>query len=128
MKRLYTFIITIFLYTGAFSQGNLQFNQVLLLSTNLNSNVLLGTVPAGKTWKIEGYGTNLTSYYNCDFSFNGVNTAFRAGSTDSYSSGYTYVSSTQQFWLPAGTPLHAFSCNGTVGYRWVSIIEFNIIP
>ena len=111
-----------------FAQGNLQFNQVLLLSTNQNSNVLLGTVPAGKTWKIEGYGTNLTSYYNCDFSFNGVNPAFRAGSTDSYSSGYTYVSSTQQFWLPTGTPLHAFACNGTTGYRWVSIIEFNIIP
>ena len=111
-----------------FAQGNLQFNQVLLLSTNQNSNVLLGTVPAGKTWKIEGYGTNLTSYYNCDFSFNGVNPAFRAGSTDSYSSAYTYVSSTEQFWLPAGTPLHAFACNGTTGYRWVSIIEFNIIP
>ena len=128
MKRLYIFIITIFLTTVAFSQGNLQFNQVLLLSTSQNSSILLGTVPAGKTWKIEGYGTNLTSYYNCDFSFNGVNTAFRAGSTDSYQNSYAYVSSTQQFWLPAGTPLHAFSCNGTVGYRWVSIIEFNIIP
>lgn len=128
MKRLYIFIITIFLTTVAFSQGNLQFNQVLLLSTNQNSNVLLGTVPAGKTWKIEGYGTNLTSYYNCDFSFNGVETAFRAGTTSIYQNSYAYVSSTEQFWLPAGTPLHAIACNGGTGYRWVSIIEFNIIP
>lgn len=128
MSRLYIFIITIFLSSGALSQGNLQFNQVLLLSTNQNSNVLLGTVPAGKTWKIEGYGTNLTSYYSCDFSFNGANPAFRAGTTDNTSAAYTYVSSTQQFWLPAGTPLHAFACSGGTGYRWVSIIEFNIIP
>jgi hypothetical protein len=128
MKRLYIFIITIFLTTVAFSQGNLQFNQVLLLSTNQNSSVLLGTVPAGKTWKIEGYGTNLTSYYNCDFSFNGVDDAFRAGAINIYQNSYAYVSSTQQFWLPAGTPLHAMACNGAVGYRWVSIIEFNIIP
>ena len=128
MKRLYIFIITFFLSTGAFSQGNLQFNQVLLLSTNQNSSVLLGTVPAGKTWKIEGYGTNLTSYNSCDFSFNGVEPAFRAGTTNIYQNNYAYVSSTQQFWLPAGTPLHAIACNGAVGYRWVSIIEFNIIP
>jgi len=127
MRNLFLLVSILFNFV-LFAQGNLQFNQVLLLSTNQNSNVLLGTVPAGKTWKIEGYGTNLTSYYNCDFSFNGVNPAFRAGSTDSYSSAYTYVSSTEQFWLPAGTPLHAFACNGTTGYRWVSIIEFNIIP
>lgn len=127
MRNLFLLVSVLFNFV-LFAQGNLQFNQVLLLSTNQNSNVLLGTVPAGKTWKIEGYGTNLTSYYNCDFSFNGVNPAFRAGSTDSYSSAYTYVSSTQQFWLPTGTPLHAFACNGTTGYRWVSIIEFNIIP
>ena len=127
MRNLFLLVSVLFNFV-LFAQGNLQFNQVLLLSTNQNSSVLLGTVPAGKTWKIEGYGTNLTSYYNCDFSFNGVNPAFRAGSTDSYSAAYTYVSSTQQFWLPAGTPLHAFACNGTSGYRWVSIIEFNIIP
>ena len=127
MKNLLLIVSILFNYV-VFAQGNLQFNQVLLLSTSQNSSILLGTVPAGKTWKIEGYGTNLTSYYNCDFSFNGVNPAFRAGSTDSYSAAYTYVSSTQQFWLPAGTPLHAFACNGTSGYRWVSIIEFNIIP
>ena len=121
-------IIFLFALNNFNAQGNLQFNQVLLLSTSQNSSILLGTVPAGKTWKIEGYGTNLTSYYSCDFSFNGANPAFRAGTTDSYSAAYTYVSSTQQFWLPAGTPLHAIACNGAVGYRWVSIIEFNIIP
>jgi hypothetical protein len=127
MRNLFLLVSILFNFV-LFAQGNLQFNQVLLLSTNQNSNVLLGTVPAGKTWKIEGYGTNLTSYYSCDFSFNGANPAFRAGTTDSYSAAYSYVSSTQQFWLPAGTPLHALACNGGTGYRWVSIIEFNIIP
>ena len=127
MRNLFLLVSVLFNFV-LFAQGNLQFNQVLLLSTNQNSSVLLGTVPAGKTWKIEGYGTNLTSYNSCDFSFNGVNPSFRAGTTDSYSAAYTYVSSTQQFWLPAGTPLHAIACNGAVGYRWVSIIEFNIIP
>ena len=127
MRNLFLLVSVLFNFV-LFSQGNLQFNQVLLLSTNQNSSILLGTVPAGKTWKIEGYGTNLTSYNSCDFSFNGVEPAFRAGTTNIYQNNYAYVSSTQQFWLPAGTPLHAIACNGAVGYRWVSIIEFNIIP
>lgn len=127
MRNLFLLVSVLFNFV-LFAQGNLQFNQVLLLSTNQNSSILLGTVPAGKTWKIEGYGTNLTSYNSCDFSFNGVEPAFRAGTTNIYQNNYAYVSSTQQFWLPAGTPLHAIACNGAVGYRWVSIIEFNIIP
>lgn len=127
MRNLFLIVSVLFNFV-LFAQGNLQFNQVLLLSTSQNSSILLGTVPAGKTWKIEGYGTNLTSYNSCDFSFNGVEPAFRAGTTNIYQNNYAYVSSTQQFWLPAGTPLHAIACNGAVGYRWVSIIEFNIIP
>ena len=127
MRNLFLLVSVLFNFV-LFAQGNLQFNQVLLLSTSQNSSILLGTVPAGKTWKIEGYGTNLTSYNSCDFSFNGVEPAFRAGTTNIYQNNYAYVSSTQQFWLPAGTPLHAIACNGAVGYRWVSIIEFNIIP
>lgn len=127
MRNLFLLVSVLFNFV-LFAQGNLQFNQVLLLSTSQNSSILLGTVPAGKTWKIEGYGTNLTGYYSCDFSFNGVEPAFRAGTTSIYQNSYTYVSSTQQFWLPAGTPLHAIACNGGTGYRWVSIIEFNIIP
>ena len=125
MRNLFLLVSVLFNFV-LFAQGNLQFNQVLLLSTSQNSSILLGTVPAGKTWKIEGYGTNLTSYNSCDFSFNGVEPAFRAGTTNIYQNNYAYVSSTQQFWLPAGTPLHAIACNGAVGYRWVSIIEFNI--
>ena len=110
------------------AQGNLQFNQVLLLSTSQNTTVLLGTVPAGKTWKIEGFGTELQGNNECNFSFNGSNVAFRSGSAFIYSGSYAYVGSTDHFWIPAGTPLYALTCNNFNGYRWVSIIEFNIIP
>jgi hypothetical protein len=112
----------------ACAQGNLQFNQVLLLSTSQNTTVLLGTVPAGKTWKIEGFGTELQGNNECNFSFNGSNVAFRSGSAFIYSGSYAYVGSTDHFWIPAGTPLYALTCNNFNGYRWVSIIEFNIIP
>jgi hypothetical protein len=127
MKKL---LLSTFLLLSnlACAQGNLQFNQVLLLSTSQNTTVLLGTVPAGKTWKIEGFGTELQGNNECNFSFNGSNVAFRSGSAFIYSGSYAYVGSTDHFWIPAGTPLYALTCNNFNGYRWVSIIEFNIIP
>jgi hypothetical protein len=47
------------------AQGNLQFNQTLLLSTTQASNVLLGTVPAGKVWKVEGFGSGNSGASEC---------------------------------------------------------------
>ncbi len=107
------------------AQGNLQFNQTLLLSTTQTSNTLLGTVPTGKVWKIEGFGTTATSYNSCGFSFDGVNTFVRAGGVDNYSSGITYFVDNDNIWLPAGTPVWALYCSY---HRWLSIIEFNVVP
>lgn len=120
------FFFTFFLSLPSFkAQGNLQFNQALLLSATQNTNVLLGTVPAGKVWKIEGFGTEVSGSNECNFSFNGSNVAFRAGSVYIYGGSYTYAGSTDHFWIPAGTTLYSLGCNG---YRWVSVMEFNIIP
>lgn len=124
MRKLIV-IASLFSLVSMVAQGNLQFNQTLLLSTTQASNVLLGTVPAGKVWKIEGYGTEASGYYECSFSFNGSNVAFRAGSVSIYNSGYTYASEPKGSWLPAGTTLYSLGCNY---YRWVSIMEFNIVP
>jgi hypothetical protein len=122
------------LYIGLFlisisihAQGNLQFNQPLLLSTTNSSTVLLGTVPAGKAWKIEGYGTEVQGANSCGFSFNGSNVAFYSGTTYTYGSNYTYSNNNTDFWLPAGATLYALSGCGA-SYRWVSILEFNIVP
>jgi hypothetical protein len=107
------------------AQGNLQFNQVLLLSTTASSNTLLGTVPSGKVWKVEGFGTNATSYNSCGFSLDGVNTFIRTGGIDIYNGSYTYVVDVDNVWIPAGTPVWAMACTYN---RWISVIEFNVVP
>lgn len=107
-------------------QGNLQFNQVLFLETAQASNVLLGTVPANKVWKITAAGTTASSYFNCGFSFNGQNqAAVVVGNLALYNDSYRRVNSIDNIWLPAGTPVTALNCGY---YRWLSIIEFNILP
>ncbi len=127
MKKSILIVIGLLFYVYSFSQGNLQFNQPLLLSTSNSSTVLLGTVPAGKAWKIEGYGTEVQGANSCGFSFNGSNVAFYSGTTYTYGSNYTYSNNNTDFWLPAGATLYALSGCGA-SYRWVSILEFNIVP
>ena len=123
-----------------YSQGNLQFNQVKLVST-------IETVPAGKVWKVEsavfmggspfciGTGTNTScgpgsmqsTGFVGDMSFqvNGqINYLYtnlgQPGSSASYASqGY----STFPIWLPAGSTLAA-----STNMRYLSVLEFNIIP
>jgi hypothetical protein len=124
MKKL--FLLTFLVVSKfIFSQGNLQFNQTLLLSTTQANSVLLGTVPAGKTWKIEGFGTAADGYNECRFSFDGSNIAFRAGSVHIYGSSYAYAGEAKGIWIPAGTTLYSLGCSY---YRWVSVVEFNIVP
>ena len=135
MKRLYIFIITIFLYTGAFTQGNLQFNQVKLVTA-------LETVPAGKVWKIESVIYNIPSemssyqtsqslscgvntFQNFAIEVAGVPTKTGQGvnalqlSNITYTQGYTEL----PIWLPGGATLSGGPC-----LNKVSILEFNIIP
>ena len=119
--------IAFFFLMGTFkAQGNLQFNQTLLLSTTQASNVLLGTVPAGKVWKVEGFGSGNSGASECAWSFDGTNAAFRSGNVYVGGTADQYSNSTSTFWLPAGTSVYSLNCSSN--YRWISIIEFNVVP
>jgi hypothetical protein len=107
------------------AQGTLQFNQAIVLSSSSNSNVLLGTVPANKVWKLVGYGTSADNYFVCNFSLDGSNAWIRTGSVYKNGTNYDYKVETSDLWLPAGSTVYALSCNY---YRWINAIEFNIVP
>ena len=124
--KTFLFVLVLFLFGSFYAQGNLQFNQALLLSTNQASNVLLGTVPVGKVWKVEGFGSGNSGASECGWSFDGTNVAFRSGNVYLGGSAYQTSNSTSTFWLPAGTTVYSLNCASN--YRWISIIEFNIIP
>ena len=124
--KTFLFVFVLFFLVSYNAQGNLQFNQALLLSTNQASNVLLGTVPVGKVWKVEGFGSGNSGASECGWSFDGTNAAFRSGNVYLGGSAYQSSNSTSTFWLPAGTTVYSLNCASN--YRWMSIIEFNIIP
>ena len=134
MKKLY-FILFILLNQLAFAQGNLQFNQVKLVTA-------LETVPAGKVWKIESVIYNIPSemssyqtsqslscgvntFWNFAIEVAGVPTKTGQGvnalqlSNITYTQGYTEL----PIWLPGGATLSGGPC-----LNKVSILEFNIIP
>jgi hypothetical protein len=133
MKKilLSTFII---LSTLANAQGNLQFNQVKLVTS-------IETVPLGKVWKIEsviyniaptatGYQSgagscNSTSYESTAIEVAGIPTKVGQGTQPaSYSSlVYTHSYTILPLWIPAGTTLSGGTC-----LNKISVIEFNIIP
>jgi hypothetical protein len=126
MKSLSFLFFTLILPTIGFSQGNLQFNQVKLVST-------IETVPVGKVWKVEAaFGDALLS--NCSTQpmhrilvNNNQLTVSNVSSVgfNNYCNGWqgTVCVTTFPFWLPAGSTL-AISSNVVS----ISVIEFNIIP
>jgi hypothetical protein len=138
MKNLLLLIITCALSSSLFGQGNLQFNQVKLVST-------LETVPTGKAWKVENatYGGGLvfcvagtTGSSYCGSNLNNISAmaligvmSFTVNGQPNYisilSSGAGFSPNLYPFpiWLPAGTTLSV----GT-NMLYLSIIEFNIIP
>jgi hypothetical protein len=134
MKKLY-FILFILLNQLAFAQGNLQFNQVKLVTA-------LETVPAGKVWKIESVIYNIAegsttyqtgNYGNCNTNdYNsaaiivaGTPTKVGQGTSPlAYSNGaYVHSYTILPIWLPAGTTL-----SGGICLNKISVIEFNITP
>ena len=134
MKKLFLFTFLI-LSTLASAQGNLQFNQVKLVTS-------LETVPVGKVWKIEsviynipftasGYqstngGCNSPNYYESTaIEIAGTPTKVGQGTQPASYSNLTYTHSYTMLplWIPAGTTLSGGTC-----LNKVSVIEFNIIP
>ena len=120
--KTFFFLILLLLSSIAFSQGNLQFNQVKLVSTQ-------ETVPAGKVWKVESAifqgGSNfqivMYTYGSMSYSING-NACYIATTGVNTSSNMPVHDNAFPFWLPAGATLAA----GT-NMRYLSVLEFNIV-
>ena len=118
MKTI-VYLITFIFSSIGFSQGNLQFNQVKLVS-------IQETVPAGKVWKVEnaividGYLVNINArYYAMSYNLNGVTSVI---TTSNNSSNISPTPGSFPFWIPAGSTLAA----GT-NMRYLSVLEFNIV-
>ncbi len=111
MKTLLA-ILFIFITSSSFSQGNLQFNQVLLLDASTAGTAF--NVPAGKVWKIENVACSVNPGY----------VLLQQGAVSFWlsntSTGYNHL----PFWLPSGA---SFSFVGSAASK-VSIIEFNVVP
>lgn len=131
----YSFVLYILLsYVCIAAQGNLQFNQVKLVSA-------LETVPVGKVWKIEsviynipqtasGYqstngGCSYAYYESTAIEIAGIPTKVGQGTQPAaYSNlAYTHSYTMLPVWIPAGTTLSGGTC-----LNKISVIEFNIVP
>jgi hypothetical protein len=111
MKTL-LLIFCLFFGSMLFAQGNLQFNQVLIIDSTPAGNPV--TVPSGKVWKIESVAlsSNL-AYFQIQWS--GVN-YFILNNSNQYAN--------LPFWLPSNANVSmTSSANGKV-----SVIEFNVLP
>ena len=114
-----------FFIGGCFAQGNLQFNQVKLVST-------VETVPVGKVWKVESiqYQGGPSFYLNTqgirsiegtlNFQINGI---VIYPSLHYMATNDAVPFQTFPIWLPAGSTLAAGS-----GTAFLSVVEFNIVP
>ena len=123
MRKLIAFCFLFNAYLG-FSQGNLQYNQIKLVST-------AETVPAGKVWKIESVTYNAPIPYMgqsgagadvCKITINSIDQIVR-GFSFQYNGGAAVWEQSYPIWLPSGTTLAI-----STGVNFISVIEFNIIP
>lgn len=131
----FSFVVySLFTYVCIAAQGNLQFNQVKLVSA-------LETVPVGKVWKIEsviynipqtasGYqstngGCSYAYYESTAIEIAGIPTKVGQGTQPAaYSNlAYTHSYTILPVWIPAGTTLSGGTC-----LNKISVIEFNIVP
>jgi len=130
MNILSLFVFILLFNSVAFSQGNLQFSQVVSYSgTSSSNNSPTWAVPLGKVWKIESASASYGS------------TAFRRVYVDA-GGGFGHYSILNvneptvhpvfPIWLKSGDQVYVFaSCSncGTQTLNYViSILEFNIIP
>jgi hypothetical protein len=135
MIRIIIGAFACFLHVVAFAQGNLQFNQVKLVTAQ-------ETVPIGKVWKVESViynipedlsGAQTSASTTCSSStfrstaieVDGVPTKVGLGTnTASYSNlTYTHTYTMLPLWLPAGATLSGGSC-----LNKVSVLEFSVVP
>jgi hypothetical protein len=112
-------ILSLFLlpFSLLFSQGNLQFNQVLNIEFTGTSTTSY-TVPAGKIWKLENCALTSINNYACML-YNGSTYYLRQHNTSS-SSWDNFP-----FWFGSGKTV-TFGAGCSPGM--ISIIEFNVVP
>ncbi len=111
------FLFLSILWCGeCFSQGNLQFNQVLNLSFSAGGANF--AVPLGKVWKIE---TVSLSSYSSYFSLSVAGQSIFLKNTNT---GYGPVFESFPFWVAGGQNVFMSGLNSGVA----SVIEFNIVP
>jgi hypothetical protein len=141
MKR-YAYLLFIFgMHLYGFGQGNLQFNQVKIIS-NIDPPQ---TVPAGKVWKIESVFANDQDVYPASTS--GSNQSFFAScgvptlwyfyygrylAINNIPISFGVHSAGEQLthlpiWVPAGSTICTCT-NSSFCARGYSAIEFNIVP
>ena len=125
MKIYLVFFAFIFFGAHSKAQGNLQFNQVKLVSA-------IETVPAGKVWKVTNYLPTPNGNYQfaqiglAEYLININGVAVNLGRRAYYNTSYGLmdeVRHTGDIWLAAGTTLSAFQ-----NIAHLSVIEFNIVP
>lgn len=125
MNKFYSMILVLMALAStplASAQGNLQFNQVVLITLDIDTPYPF-TVPTGKIWKIQSASSGYYSstVYLRDASANYLATLY-ANNLD-YRVNFPY-------WLPTGfTGDFRRVGNTSSGPKaTVSIIEFNVIP
>ena len=125
MKTLSFLLFTFLLLNKIYSQGNLQFNQVKLVSA-------IETVPAGKVWKVTNYLPTPNGNYQfaqiglAEYLININGVAMNLGRRAYYNSSYGLMDEVRHsgdIWLAAGTTLSVVQ-----NIAHLSVIEFNIIP
>ena len=125
MKKLLLFG-AIALTSITFAQANLQFSQVILVGSSIQ------TIPENKVWKIESisYTQGLSHLPSGNFTttntinINSITSVVRSV-CGIVSNGPAYGVWEQQLpmWLPSGTTLSAGS-----GVTNISVLEFNLVP
>lgn len=145
--KILILILALFSALGSqlYSQGNLQFNQVLSETISLSGNGYTATynstnsytVPAGKVWKIESvgfmtYSGNNTYSPRVFLIVNGVQVLSNTGGTSAYDRSGTLNG--QALWFKQGDVISfgmsnncATTCSQSANIV-MSLIEFNIIP
>jgi len=156
MKKQILILALLIISLTSFSQGNLQFNQVLTFSRTINTTNYISTsynngatyayvtftdttltVPTGKIWKVEKMDGNLTisnpNGYNGGGATNGIGSLMINNAHKiSVSQAYGVI------WLKAGDIINMVVTNAGGGYsgsnnftatytNFLSILEFNIV-
>ncbi len=119
-------LVSVILYLAAcftFAQGDLQFDQVVLLEIEGGGSPYISptyTVPAGKVWKIESAGATTSSFEIHKINNTQVDMAI-------HTSGSFNHGENLPLWLPEGTTISFYEADTSPDEGGiVSIIQFNV--